>query len=56
MLQIVPALEEGLRALEAQGAELVDVDVSLLMRTYEVEAPNMFSYLYEMPRELAWSA
>ena len=56
VLQIVPALEEGLHALQAQGVELVDVDVSLLMRTYEVEAPNTFSYQYEMPRELAWSA
>ena len=54
MPQIEPVLLEGLAALQAQGAELVDVDVSLLMRTYEVEAPNMFSYMYEMPRELAW--
>ena len=55
MLQIVLTMKAGLQALQAQGVELVDVDVSLLMRTYEVEAPNTFSYQYEMPRELAWS-
>ena len=50
----MPVLEGSLQALRDAGAELVEVDVGLLMRTYDVEAPNKFSYIHEMPRELAW--
>ena len=42
--QIVPVLQASLKAFEAAGAVLVEVDVGLLLRTYDVEAPNKAIY------------
>ena len=44
---------QPLQALKRAGAELFDFDIALMLAEYRNNAPENFSYIYEMPREIS---
>lgn len=52
-VQTTDAFDAALNALREAGAVLVDFDVGLMLKEQHKNAPEFFTYYYEMPREIA---
>ena len=52
MTQTLPAFTAALEAVVAAGVRLVEFDVGLMLAEQKLNAPDSFTYTYEMPREL----
>lgn len=45
--------KSALESVIAAGAELVEFDIGLLLAEQKLNAPDEFTYIHEMPRELS---
>ena len=52
-VQTLEAFHTALEALKKAGAVLVEFDVGLMLAEQHKNAPEFFTYDYEMPREIA---
>ena len=52
-VQTLEAFHSALEALKKAGAVLVEFDVGLMLAEQHKNAPEFFTYDYEMPREIA---
>ena len=53
MLQTKPTFEAAIKAAKNAGAEIVEVDMSLLESLADSMTPSMLFFTYEMPREVS---
>lgn len=54
-MQVRGAFDAALEALQKAGAVLIDFSVGLMLAEQNRNAPDFFTYDYEMPREIARS-
>ena len=53
VLQTKPTFEAAIKAAKNAGAEIVEVDMSLLESLADSMTPSMLFFTYEMPREVS---